>query len=261
MNTAGDSAEQMVRMSLQGVEVVGKLSLESAEHLIKLIAKAMKSPVRTKGRATLSAMLKSQRPIKVFELNDRDLKMFCREAKKYGVMYHVLKDRKSTSGKCDIMVRSEDSAKVNRIFQRFNLGANNKATIQAGLERSRSSTKKPPERQPEKNPEDIFIDELFSKPLRKELNHNGNPSAAKTEKSRPSEPTSSVKSSRYRSRDNPDFRPSVREKLKKIQKKQQRQRAKQAKQKDRETEMPKTAAPVEIKSDNKKGAKKNVRSR
>ncbi len=159
MNASGDAAEQIVRMSLQGVEFVGKMSLNGAEKLIKIILSELKAPKRTKGRASLTTMLKSNKPIKVFELKDEDLKKFCQEAKKYGVMYHVLKDRDKNDGKCDIMVRAEDSSKVNRIFQRFNLGANNKATIRATLDKSRDNIKQPKEKQkPEKSAEDLFLD-------------------------------------------------------------------------------------------------------
>lgn len=217
MNASGDAAEQIVRMSLQGVEVVGKLSKESAEMLIKQIFAALKDTKRTKGRASLNTMLKSNKPVKVFEIKDKDLKKFCQEAKKYGVMYHVLKDRNKNDGKCDIMVRAEDSAKVNRIFQRFNLGANNKATVRASLEKSKGDIKQPKEKQkPEKSAEDRFIDELFSKPQQTEKSYIENPSTARTEKSRASEPSSGVSELRRHTRDDKYSRPSVRAQLNEI---------------------------------------------
>lgn len=217
MNASGDAAEQVVRMSLQGVEVIGKMSMDGAERLIKLLLASLKDTKRTKGRASLQTMLKSQKPVKVFEIKDQDLKKFCQEAKKYGVMYHVLKDRNKNDGKCDIMVRAEDSSKVNRIFQRFNLGANNLATIRAGLDKSKDGIKQPKEKQkPEKSAEDRFIDELFSKPQQTEKSYSENPSMAKTEKSRPSEPISKVYGNPYRTRDDVYSRPSVRKQLDEI---------------------------------------------
>ena len=217
MNASGDAAEQIVRMTLQGVEVAGKMSMDGAERLVKLIFAALKDTKRTKGRASLNTMLKSNKPIKVFEIKDRDLKKFCQEAKKYGVMYHVLKDRDKNDGKCDIMVRSEDSAKVNRIFQRFNLGINNKAVIRAGLDKSKGEIKQPKEKQkPEKSAEDKFIDELFAKPQQTEKSYIENPSMARTEKSRASEPSSGVLELRRSTRDNKSSRPSVRAELNRI---------------------------------------------
>lgn len=248
MNASGDAAEQIVRMTLQGVEVAGKMSMDGAERLVKLIFASLKDTKRTKGRASLNTMLKSNKPIKVFEIKDRDLKKFCQEAKKYGVMYHVLKDRDKNDGKCDIMVRSEDSAKVNRIFQRFNLGINNKAVIRAGLDKSKGEIKQPKEKQkPEKSAEDKFIDELFAKPQQTEKSYLENPSMAKTEKSRASEPSSGVSELRRSTRDNKSARPSVRAELNRI--KEERKNATTAK-----------STPQKTKSKTK-GVKSNDRTR
>lgn len=217
MNASGDAAEQIVRMSLQGVEVAGKMSMDGAERLIKLVFAALKDTKRTKGRASLATMLKSKKPIKVFEIKDAELKKFCQEAKKYGVMYHVLKDRDKNDGKCDIMVRAEDAPKVNRIFQRFNLGANNKATIRANIEKSQSEGKHTMEKKyPEKSEEEKFVDMLFAKPPQKEEGYITNPSAAKTEKSRLSEPIFGVSDYRRHTRDEKTYRPSVRAQLRDI---------------------------------------------
>ena len=137
MNASGDAAEQVVRMTLDGVLVAAKITGKGAEHLAQLLILALKDTnKRTKGRASLSTMLKSQKPIKVFEIEDKDLRKFCQEAKKYGVMYHILKDHDDRNNRCDIMVRAEDASKVNRIFERFNLGANNQATIKQSLEKA-----------------------------------------------------------------------------------------------------------------------------
>lgn len=248
MNASGDAAEQIVRMTLQGVEVAGKMSMDGAERLVKLILASLKDTKRTKGRASLNTMLKSNKPIKVFELKDRDLKKFCQEAKKYGVMYHVLKDRNKNDGKCDIMVRAEDSAKVNRIFQRFNLGVNNKAVIRAGLDKPKGEIKQPKEKQkPEKSAEDKFVDELFSKPQQTEKSYIENPSMAKTEKSRASEPSSGVSELRRYTRDNKSSRPSVRAELNQI--KEERKNAVKGKSSPQKTQT------------KKKGAKTNGRTR
>lgn len=248
MNASGDAAEQIVRMTLQGVEVAGKMSMDGAERLVKLIFASLKDTKRTKGRASLNTMLKSNKPIKVFEIKDRDLKKFCQEAKKYGVMYHVLKDRDKNDGKCDIMVRSEDSAKVNRIFQRFNLGINNKAVIRAGLDKSKGEIKQPKEKQkPEKSAEDKFIDELFAKPQQTEKSYIENPSMARMEKSRASEPSSGVSELRRSTRDNKSARPSVRAELNRI--KEERKNAATA-----------TSSPQKTKSKTK-GVKSNDRTR
>lgn len=115
MNNSSDAAEQIVRMSPEGVQVAAKITGDGTEKPAKILLLAIKDTSKSKGRASLSKLLKSNKPIKVFEIKDRDLKKFCQEAKKYGVLYHVLKDKSANNGKCDIMVRVEDASKVNRI--------------------------------------------------------------------------------------------------------------------------------------------------
>ena len=117
MNASGDAAEQIVRMSLEGVQVAAKITGDNVERLANLLIIALKDNSNTSiGKASLTKMLKTNKPIKVFEIKDEHLRKFCEEAKRYGVMYHVLKDNKAKDGKCDIMVREEDTEKVNRIF-------------------------------------------------------------------------------------------------------------------------------------------------
>lgn len=248
MNASGDAAEQIVRISLQGVELVGRMSKDMAEMLLKQIFAAAKDTKRTKGKTSLNSMLKSNKPVQIFELNDRELKKFCQAAKKYGVLYHVLKDRNKNDGKCDIMIRSEDSAKVNRIFSRFGIGISSKATVRPKIEKSVNEFKQAKEKEhPEKSAEDKFLDELFKKPANGEKAYNENPTLAKTGKSHPSEPTSSTPNRGNRTRD--DSRPSVKALINEIEK---------SKKKSASTK----SVPQKTKSKTKKkGAKTNGRTR
>ena len=66
-------------------------------------------------------MLKSGKELKVFAIHHSDLKKFCEEAKHYGVLYSVLKEKNNTDGIVDIMVRSEDASKISRIVDKFDL--------------------------------------------------------------------------------------------------------------------------------------------
>ncbi|UTY40893.1 PcfB family protein [Allocoprobacillus halotolerans] len=48
---------------------------------------------KVKGKTRLQSMLKSGRELKVFAIRHEDLKTFCNEAKRYGVLYSVLKEK------------------------------------------------------------------------------------------------------------------------------------------------------------------------
>lgn len=70
------------------------------------------------GKARLTNMLRSGKELKVFAVKDSDLQLFCREAKKYGVLYCVLKDRDATDGLTDIMARAEDARQDQPLIER-----------------------------------------------------------------------------------------------------------------------------------------------
>lgn len=130
MNTGGEAAEQVVRMSLNGVEVAAKITGEGAKQLAVLLYTILKEQNKTKGAARLSSMLRSGKELKVFTVRQSDLKTFAKEAKRYGVLYCALKGiKKNPDGLVDIMVRAEDAAKINRIVERFELATVDKASI------------------------------------------------------------------------------------------------------------------------------------
>ena len=193
MSYSGDAAEQVVRMSLQGAEVAAKITGEGAKHIAVLLYAILKEQNKTKGQVRLTNMLKSGKELKVFAVKDEDLKRFCTEAKKYGVLYCVLKDKNATDGITDIMVRAEDASKINRIFERFQLATVDIGSIQNEIEKEQTK--------------DSIV-----------LEGEKSPFQAKTEKSRPSEPISTIKKQADKGIST-EKRPSVRDELRKIQEK------------------------------------------
>ncbi len=176
----------------------------------------------------------------------------------YGVMYHVLKDNKAKDGKCDIMVREEDAEKVNRIFERFQLGTPNQMTIRKAVKKSMEGRQDVPNRStPGQMPTNEFIERLFSK-QQKEKSYSTNPSQARTEKSRLSEPTSVSREAQGYSRDESDttLRPSIRGKLKLYREEIEREKAneKSAPKKNSQSK-----APTQPNKKKKKGNKEHVR--
>jgi hypothetical protein len=203
MNTSGEVADQIVRMSLNGVEVAAKITGAGAKQLAVMLYSIMKDQKKTRGKMRLESMLKSGKELKVFTVNKEDLQKFTTEAKRYGVLYCVLQDKNSNDGISDIMVRADDASKINRIFDRFKLATVDTASIKSNIEKSKVSKdieKQPIERDvPQKSKEDNLLDELMQ-----------NPTTAQTTKSPPSEPTSKHKDKSAKGTFEPDReRPSV----------------------------------------------------
>ena len=248
MNTSGEAADQVVRMSLEVGEAALKISGTGAKHLAVMLYAVLKEKKKTKGRARLETLVKSGRPLTVFSVKESDLKQFVQEAKRYGVLYCAVRNPKGSSdGLVDVIVKEEDAPRINRIVDRFQFASVTEAAkIKTEIERTRAEKakagksekqeKKPekvqvqqekqgqaePEKDyPQKSKEDQLMDELFGESVKKEGKEQ-NPSLAKTTKSRLSEPTSKKQektaegTSKLFTPEKPE-KPSVRKELREIQ--------------------------------------------
>ncbi len=125
-------------MSLRGIEMMAKISGEGAKHLAVYLFAALQGQKKTKGRIRLESLLRSGKELKVFAVKNEDLPTFCKEAKRYGVLYCALRDKKNVDGLCDVMVRAEDASKINRIVERFKLATVDTASIKQEIANARS---------------------------------------------------------------------------------------------------------------------------
>ena len=183
MNTGADAADQIVKMSLEGVEVAAKITGAGAKELAVLLCALLNDQSQTSGKARLGNMLRSGKELKVFAGKTEDLKKFCEAAKQYGVLYCVLKDKNATDGLTDIMVRAEDASKINRIFERFQLATVDVGQIQQELERLYGQQAAQPDHRTEEGAAQL-LNELLKPPDRE------NPPPARTAAPHPSGPSS-----------------------------------------------------------------------
>ena len=220
MNTSGDAAESIVRMSLQGFEVAVKLTGSGAKNVAAIMVAMLKDQKQTKGKTRLTSMLKSGKELKVFTVKEEDLRKFTEEAKRYGVLFCALKGKgKSLDGMVDIMVRAEDASKINRIVDRFNLATVDTASIKSEIQKSKDSKDKGVVI---KSVEERIVDDILSKPISREENDMSNPQVAKTEKNPPSEPILNNKNKSDKG--TKSEKPSVREEIKSIKEEQKKER-------------------------------------
>ena len=278
MNTGGEAAEQIVRMSLEGFEVAAKITGAGAKNIAILLYSILKEEQKTKGKARLTNMLRSGKELKVFTVKSGDLKKFTQEAKKYGVLYCVLADRgnKDPNAEVDVIARAEDASKISRIVERFNLASVDTASIVTEAEKSKGEKGKAKDAktagekdagakdgQPEpdvgvkeKAEKDKLMDALMGKPIQKEENAP-NPSVAKTEKSPLSEPTSEQqrKSAEGATMTKAE-KPSVREELRKIKESRKEQEADASPNLDKEKSPDRAKKPPAGKTEHKQPQKR-----
>ena len=140
MNPGSDAAEQVVRMSLEGVEVAARVTGVGAKHTALLIAAVLKENQKTRGKARLTSMLKSGKELKVYTISEKDIQSFATQAKKYGVLYCVLRNKSKDipNKEVDVMVKAEDASKVSRILEKITL-VSEAATVNPTMGRSERS--------------------------------------------------------------------------------------------------------------------------
>jgi len=253
LNNSGDAAEQIVRMSLEGVEVAARITGGAAKEIALMIIAAIKSDkektggLKTKGSARLTSMLKSGKSLEIFTVKESDLKKFAQGAKQYGIVYCVLRNSKHTQdGVCDIMVKADDAPKISRLVERLKFAAVDKGKIESEIiteKAGRMETGKAPGSEPEAPDtadKDKLLDDLLggsegvskpdkvepvkpepgkseprkSEPVKAAVKEaNINPVEAETASPRPSEPISGNESKSVRGTSN---KPSVKNELREI---------------------------------------------
>lgn len=242
MNTSGEAADQVVRMSLEVGEAALRISGVGAKQLVVLLYAILNEQKKTRGRARLETLVRSGKPLTVFSVKEKDMKKFVEEAKRYGILYCAIRNpRGSSDGMVDIMVKEEDAPRINRIVERFKFASVTEAAqIKTEIQKSREEkaksdmkevqvgkntgkTKSVPEKDREgKSQADMLVNELLGNPIKKEEAQPQNPSLAKTENSRLSEPISGRQNKTAEGISNlykpsPPNKSSVRKEIKEIQ--------------------------------------------
>ena len=108
----GPESSGKTTFALHAIAEVQKAGGTAAKSLAVTLYAILTDNKKIKGKTNLDNLLKSNKELKVFAIHHSDLKKFCEEAKHYGVLYSVLKEKNNTDGIVDIMVKAEDASKI-----------------------------------------------------------------------------------------------------------------------------------------------------
>ena len=208
-------------VTVKGVECVTNLAGKGATFLIA----TLKDQKKTQGRARMRAF--HGKPTKVFVIKAKDMNLFAEEAKKYGILYAAVINKKQPDGLVDVVVNAADAAKVNRIAERFALSTVDVEKIREDIKKARE------QRSDAERMRSIEIEQPV------------NPMKARTEKSNLSEPTSKMHEDIGVEKSE---RPSVRSQIQEIKSRREAEKAKPV-------ERAKSMAPNHHKSAKKNKAK------
>ena len=119
MNTSGEVADLMVKEGLQITEEVAKLTGLGAKNLAAILIALLKEDNKLQGKTNLKKLLKSDKPLCILQIKEKDIGKFNSEAKKYGVLFTAVTDKTNNTGLCDIIAKQDDVTKLNYIMERM----------------------------------------------------------------------------------------------------------------------------------------------
>ena len=133
MSQGSDAAEQMVKETMIISETAAKLAGLGAKNLAVLLTLYLREEHPFKGETNLKKLLKEGKEIRVFCLDKDSLAEFKQHAKDYGIIYRALKQKNDESNIIDVLVKAEDTPRVNRILEKmkYPLPSEEKADEQA----------------------------------------------------------------------------------------------------------------------------------
>ena len=107
MSTSGETADLMVRESIQITESAVKLAALGAKNLAALLLALANDNQKIAGKTTLRKLLQSGDEIALFSINEKDLKDFQAEGKTYGFLYCPIINKAERTGTVEILAAED----------------------------------------------------------------------------------------------------------------------------------------------------------
>jgi signal recognition particle subunit SEC65 len=138
MLNGGETADRLIDYSLRFGDMAIRLTGKATFNLVQYLTALSKDNKKTKGKTRLVRMLKEGRSLKVFQIDPERMKEFARLAKKYGILFTALRDKKNPDNMIDLMVKADDQSKVSRVLQRLEIASFDAGEINATIEKDQA---------------------------------------------------------------------------------------------------------------------------
>lgn len=113
-----------IKIMLDGSVAVLRIAGKASAHAAALLAAALSSNKKSRGKISLKTMLKEKNGITLFSLKKDELSVFAKAAKAYGIKYCIVKDKNAKDeSNLDIFVRALDAPVINRIIEKYKMNA------------------------------------------------------------------------------------------------------------------------------------------
>ena len=119
MSTSGETADLVVKESIQITESAVKLAGLGAKNLAALLIAIAKDNPKLAGKTGLKRLIQDGEELTIFSIKQDDLKGFQMESKRYGVLFYPIVNKVEKTGTVEIMAKAKDAKQINRIFERM----------------------------------------------------------------------------------------------------------------------------------------------
>ena len=119
MSTSGETADLVVKESIQITESAVKLAGLGAKNLAALLIAIAKDNPKLAGKTGLKRLIQDGEELTIFSIKQDDLKGFQMESKRYGVLFYPIVNKVEKTGTVEIMAKAKDARQISRIFERM----------------------------------------------------------------------------------------------------------------------------------------------
>lgn len=119
MSTNGETADLMVRESIQITESAVKLAGLGAKNLAAFLLAFANDQQKVAGKINLRRLIRSGEELAIFSIKEEDLTKFQQEGKRYGILYCPIVNKLECTGTIEIMARARDARQINHVLERM----------------------------------------------------------------------------------------------------------------------------------------------
>ena len=108
MSTSGETADLVVKESIQITESAVKLAGLGAKNLAALLIAIAKDNPKLAGKTGLKRLIQDGEELTIFSIKQDDLKGFQMESKRYGVLFYPIVNKVEKTGTVEIMAKAKE---------------------------------------------------------------------------------------------------------------------------------------------------------
>ena len=119
MEVSGEAADLVMKEGVQISEEAIKLLARGAKNLAALLYALAKDQKKLYGKVSMNRLLSEQRPIEVLPLRTEDFDEFKRRAKKVGLLFAAVEDKKGDAPYLDVLTNIDHLSQANYILEQM----------------------------------------------------------------------------------------------------------------------------------------------